>query len=133
MRRAFASALAIAATATLAACSTAPTVTSEAGSAAGHWVGSATVLGSPWTFDMTLEADTDSLRGTATMTNPAFTSALDYDVLGEQRGDTVSLRLLPLEDATVFVKGVVTTGGLTGRMWFDADTLIKRSIAFARR
>jgi hypothetical protein len=133
MRKRFVSMLAIAATAILAACSTAPTVTSDVGSAAGHWVGFATVFGSTWTFDMTLAAQADSLRGTARMTSPAFTFALDYDVVGEQHGDSVSLRMLPVEDATVFVKGLVGSGGLTGRMWFNADTLIKRSIAFARR
>ena len=65
MRRAFISMVAIVTTATVAACSTAPTVAPNGGSAVGHWIGSATVFAATWTFDMTLTGETDSLRGMA--------------------------------------------------------------------
>jgi hypothetical protein len=112
--------------AALAACRTGPE-----SNAAGVWTGSLNRTLDRWTLEMSLARTADSLTG-ATDVHGSTGFGEHYVVTGTQRGDSVVLRMVPVEDATINVAGIIAGDEITGRLWFNANTGSAQDIVFTR-
>ena len=98
----------------------------------GTWSGSYKpfTTSSAWALTMTLSS-ADSLHGATDAVNGAFSE--HYVVSGTLVGDSLTLSMMPVEDATIHFTGRLLDDHLVGRAWLNTFADSASPVTFTRQ
>jgi hypothetical protein len=97
----------------------------------GSWMGSMQIGDTVWALRLTLIQNGDSLTGSAEITSSE--SNWQYFVNGNYRGDSVTVRLRPVEDPDINIAGTIDGTRIVAEWWFNDNTASKGHVVLGKQ
>jgi hypothetical protein len=86
-----------------------------------------------WNIDLTMTQQGDSIHGQANIVSVPARVNNGYTVAGVVDGDSLRLKMLPIEDADVYVDASMAGTRLSGILWLNSFTADAQPVVFARQ